>query len=70
MGKLIRLDEWKARRFEGQGPSDSLLRKLCRNGDLPAKKIGASWYVDIDAEQNQTGNDLADQVLASMKKGA
>jgi len=30
---------------------------------VPAKKMGGTWYIDLDAERRQTGNPLADAIL-------
>lgn len=66
MGKLMHVDQWRAMRFEGKAPSAGTVRRWCRNGELPAKKIGAHWFVDLDAEKLATGNALADDVLRAM----
>lgn len=63
MKKLMPLEEWRVERFTTP-PSTQTVRRWAQNGDIPgAKKIGGSWYVDIDAEQLSTGNDLVDHVL-------
>ncbi|MFD2437229.1 hypothetical protein [Modicisalibacter luteus] len=37
-----------------------------RRGD-PCQEDRGSWYIDLDAERMQTGNELADDVLKSMR---
>lgn len=61
--RLIRLDEYHANRFEGEGLSIITLRRLCRQGELPAQKIGRQWFIDLDLEERMTGNPLVDSVL-------
>lgn len=66
-GKLMDLDQWRRARFAGEPPGLSTVRRWCREGELPAKKIGGTWFVDLDAERRMTGNELADEFLASME---
>ena len=61
-GKLMPLMEYAKARFSTP-PSRNTLYKWCENGDLPAKKIGGGWYVDLGAEISDTGNELANSVL-------
>ena len=56
------LMEYAEKRFTTP-PSRNTLYKWCDNGDLPAKKIGGHWYVDWEAEKNDSGNQLANEVL-------
>lgn len=63
MKKLMPLEEWREKRFTTP-PSMQTVRRWANNGDIPgAKKLGGSWFIDIDVEENTTGNDLVDQVL-------
>ena len=62
-GKLMELEQWSQARFEGKPPSPTTVRRWCREGHVPAKKIGGTWFIDLDAERRQTGNELADSVL-------
>lgn len=68
-GKLMDPDQWRRARFAGEPPPMSTVRKWCREGAVPAKKIGGAWFVDLDAERNMTGNELADEVLKGMGVG-
>ncbi|MBB1485830.1 helix-turn-helix domain-containing protein [Oceanospirillum sediminis] len=61
--KLMPLHQWVEERFIGDPPTMCTLRRLCVNGELPAKKIGRKWYIDVEAEVNYTGDELADNVL-------
>ncbi|SDO71024.1 Excisionase-like protein [Halomonas shengliensis] len=67
MGKLMKPEEWRKARFAGTPPAMSTIRKWCREGTVPAKRIGGVWYIDLDAEKLMTGNELADQVLEEME---
>lgn len=62
-GKLMELEQWSRARFEGNPPSPTTMRRWCREGHVPAKKIGGTWFIDLDAERRQTGNELADSIL-------
>lgn len=48
----ILLSDWAARRYQ-PAPSDFVLRKWCRNGEIhPApEKVGREWYVDENARR-------------------
>ncbi|MCK0743602.1 helix-turn-helix domain-containing protein [Chromohalobacter nigrandesensis] len=65
-GKLMDLEQWRRARFAGDPPSETTIRRWCREGHVPAKKIAGTWFIDLDAERRQTGNELADQVLGTM----
>lgn len=61
---LISVDEWIKHRFIAGAPSRLTIQRLCRNGRLPATKVGGLWYIDVNAERNHTtGNALVDRVL-------
>lgn len=60
--RLMPLMDYAKARFT-TSPSRNTLYKWCENGDLPAKKIGGQWFVDVAAESNDTGNILANEVL-------
>lgn len=66
MTKLVSLKDWLEARFE-KPPSLRTARRWCENNDIPAKKIGKSWFVDPSKEMQQTGqksvDDLVDRVL-------
>ena len=66
-GKLMDPEQWRRARFAGEPPAMSTIRKWCREGTIPAKKIGGAWYIDLDAEKRMTGNELADSVLQEME---
>ena len=61
--RLMALREWRMRRFVEPRPSERSCQNWCKNGDIPAVRRGKLWFVDIDQELNQSGNELADAVL-------
>lgn len=64
MMRLMKLSEYRETRFpKGSRPSPITLRRWCQNGDIPYVRRGNLYYVDLDAEEKQTGNALVDQVL-------
>jgi hypothetical protein len=46
-------------------PTPQTVRNQCARGDIPAEQRGKLWYIDFDAYQNKTGDDLVDSVLGS-----
>jgi hypothetical protein len=62
---LITPQEWIERRFGSakKKPHPASVRRWIERGDLPGKKIGGRYYVEIDVEASSTGNALADRVL-------
>ncbi len=64
MAKLIPLEEWKKRTFDGDVPSMRAVYKWANEGHIPgARKIGGLWFVDPDKVNQTTGNPLVDKVL-------
>jgi len=62
---MIPVQEWIDRRFSDakKKPHAQSVRRWIDNGDVPGKKIGGRYFVDIELEQKQTGDELADRVL-------
>lgn len=44
-------------------PTPQTIRRHCDLGWLPAEYRGGLWYIDWEAYQNQTGDNLVDAVL-------
>lgn len=57
------LNEWRKRRFVEPRPCERTCQNWCANGDVPAVRRGRLWFIDIDQEMKQSGNELADSVL-------
>lgn len=64
MSKLVKLSMWRKERFvEGQAPSRPTCIKAIEDGQLPGKKIGKHYYVDIDSEREASGNACFDLIM-------
>lgn len=64
MERLMPISEWRDKRFTTP-PDKRTIQKWCEKGEVPAKKIGAKWYIIVNEELNQTGDPLVDQVLSA-----
>ncbi|SEG21998.1 excisionase [Marinobacterium lutimaris] len=60
--KLMPLHKWRKERFTTP-PAAATARRWAENGDIPAKLICGKWYVKVEQELLETGDDLVDQVL-------
>lgn len=64
MGKLMKLETWRKKRFsEEDVPTRNTVLAWIAKGQVPAKRYGRQWYIDVEVEQNTTGDDLVDSVL-------
>lgn len=64
MGKLMKLETWRKKRFVPEDiPARTTVIKWIADGDLVAKRIGRTWYIDEEAERKTTGDELVDRVL-------
>lgn len=63
--KLMLLSEWRDQRFVGtRKPSVSTIKRWIESGDLPGRKIGGLYYIDLTAESKVfSNNDLINAVL-------
>lgn len=62
--KLMTIDEYRDQRYtKASQPCKRTLIRLINEGELPGKKIGKFYYIDVDAESRMTGNLLVDRVL-------
>lgn len=62
--KLMSIYEWRDNRFVGKRkPSDRTVRKWCEEGQIPCKKIGGLWFVEVESELRDSGNPLVDMVM-------
>ncbi len=64
---LVTPQEWIEIRFGSakKKPHPASVRRWIDRGDIPGKRIGGRYYVEIDGESASTGNDLADKVLSA-----
>lgn len=45
--KLLSVSEWLARYFdESSKPSERTIRRWITSGQVPARKVGGTWYID------------------------
>ena len=51
---------------ENSRPSKRQIIKLICEGELPGIKRGKFYYIDIEKENNQTGDPLVDSVLRAL----
>ena len=64
--RLVPIAAYLELRFPLGGPDASTIRRWCRDGHQPgAVRRGKSWFVDLDIEENRTGNLLVDNALNS-----
>ena len=64
MGKLVKISTWRKERFaEGEAPTRGTIIKAIEEGELPGKRIGRDYWIDVDEEQNQSGNDYFDKIM-------
>jgi hypothetical protein len=63
--KLTRLSIWAKNRFT-HPPCPRTLQGWCEKGYIPAKKIGELWFVKVEQEYLETGDDRADSILGEM----
>ncbi|MDW6004702.1 hypothetical protein [Vibrio mangrovi] len=61
---LMKLSKWREARFpEGQAPDVRTCRREIDLGTLPGKRIGRTYYVDVEKEKQVTGDILLDELL-------
>lgn len=62
---LLKISEFtkKAYGADGSAPTRQTVASWCMSGQLPSEKIGKLWYIDWNAYQHQTGDDLVNKVL-------
>jgi hypothetical protein len=62
---LLTAKAWSEKYFAAESrPADITVLRWLRNGDLPGKKVGGTWYVDEHAWLAE-GDDLVQRVLAA-----
>ncbi len=62
---LVKLSLWRKIRFPvGGAPDVRICRREIDLGTLPGKKIGRSYYVDLDKEKSSSGDPFLDELLS------
>lgn len=70
--------DWRREAFLSRPPSQRTVVRWCECGQIPAQKIGGTWFVLVDGTgrpatptaQQTTGNPGADALLAEWAKTA
>ncbi|MEB3754892.1 hypothetical protein [Acinetobacter sp. MD2(2019)] len=63
---LIKVSEFIKRVYgeeDSTPPTPQTITRSCRLGELPARQIKRTWYIDWESYQRRTGDDLVDKVL-------
>ncbi|AWH29885.1 hypothetical protein [Stenotrophomonas sp. YAU14A_MKIMI4_1] len=61
--QLMTAERWLERYFEeGSRPSMQVLQRLLREGKLPGRKVGGTWFID-EHEWLACGDELVERVL-------
>lgn len=61
--KLMGIPQWQAKHFaEDSSPDEVSIRRWLRNGKLPGRKVGGTWFID-EAAWLADGDDLVQRVL-------
>lgn len=61
---LVKLSHWLKTRFEkGSAPDPRICRREIDLGTLPGKRIGKTYYVDVEKEIQATGDAKLDDLL-------
>ncbi len=58
MSNYVNLDDLNAMRFQSKPIKASKLQRWCRDGVLPARKLGKEWLVDLEKFDDLDQNDL------------
>lgn len=60
---LLTTDQWLQRYFDATSrPSVPTLQRWLRDGKIPGKKVGGTWFID-EHEWLADGDDLVERVL-------
>jgi len=63
MAQLVKLSVFMSTEFApGHAPTRRTLKKLIETNEIPGKKIGRDYFVDLQ-KFNLTGDNLVDSVL-------
>jgi hypothetical protein len=62
--KFMGIKEYRNTRYTPDSrPSERHIIKLIREGELPGRRQGKFYYIDVDKEEKLTGNPLVDAVF-------
>ena len=58
------IEEYIEQRYTPKSrPAKKTIIRLIKQGELPGKKLGKFYYINVSAEAVKTGNPLIDKVL-------
>lgn len=58
------IEEYIEQRYTPRSrPTKKTIIRLIKQGELPGKKLGKFYYININAEACKSGNPLVDRVL-------
>lgn len=62
--RLVRIKTFREICFgDGDAPDPRTVRRGIENGDIPGRRVGGEYYVDIEAFRRQTGTPFHLDVL-------
>ena len=62
--KLMSVSKWIERYFvPGSEPPDSTVRRWLRQGDIPARKVGGTWFIDEEAWLETEVDVLVERIM-------
>lgn len=68
--KLQSIENWAKEHFvPGSEPDLQRVRRLLREGELPGRKVGGKWYVDLDGFESEPLDDtdpVVNELLAKI----
>ncbi len=69
---LLSPSDWLDLRFPRakRRPHVNTVRRWIASGELPGRKIGGSYFVDVEREQTTTGDSVVDRILNDDTKAA
>lgn len=71
MNGLVSISKFNALRFPSDPQPATKLWRWCREGKLPARKVGGEWFVDLDAfdkvEQKQAHTGVVSRVVDRLR---
>ncbi len=68
MPNWVTLEDLNRLRFKSSPVSIEKLQRWCRSGDLPARKIGSGWFVDLEQFDDCDSANLDPLVAAVVAK--
>ena len=65
--RLMLLSEYRETRFTpGSRPSINTLKRWINDGELPGKRIGGLYYVEVDTESQSIGKPRLEELMREL----